>query len=97
MKKQLANLKQELKTLAKHIRELKDTRKKVPYGYVPELWNPQFEFRHRHIAYCLLRGRKMQEIEQKTREDNKPNMNYVNNLIAKIKEEAQDEDVRDCA
>lgn len=61
-----------------------------------------WEFRHRHIAYCLLRGRTMEQIERKTREDNHPS----ERLIDKYKEEytkmlsdymeASDEAVRSC-
>jgi hypothetical protein len=30
------------------------------------------EFRHRHIAYCLLRGRTLQQIENKNHQNNEP-------------------------
>lgn len=42
-----------------------------------------WEFRHRHIAYCLLRNRTMQQIENKVREGNEPS----DRLIEKYKEE----------
>ena len=43
-------------------------------------------YRHKHIAYCLLRGRTIEQIENKNREGNGPNMTFVN----KIMKEAQD-------
>ena len=77
-------LKMELKELAKEIKLWKFLRKPinrkdtglqqwdVDYG----LFQDKREFRHKHIAYCLLRGRSYGQIEQ-PREDNKPDMIYV--------------------
>ena len=75
-------LKSELKELAKEIKVLKYKR-----DHWQEFGNDQSEFmwrahrearefRHKHIAYCLLRGRHYEQIEQ-PREDNKPDMIYV--------------------
>lgn len=75
-------LKAELKALAKEIKEWKFKRDHW-YDYDSLQWKFQYgvmerarEFRHKHIAYCLLRGRKYEEIEQ-PRENNKPDMIYV--------------------
>lgn len=38
------------------------------------------EFRHKHIAYCLLRGRSYEQIEQ-PRDNNKPDMIYVQMIM----------------
>jgi hypothetical protein len=35
------------------------------------------EFRHRHIAYCLLRGRTMQQIENKNHQNNEPKAKLI--------------------
>ncbi len=35
------------------------------------------EWRHKFIAYCLLKGRTLDEIEGNCREDNKPDMDLV--------------------
>lgn len=51
----LAERKQDLKDLAAYIKQNKPT-------YSSE------EFRFKHIAYCMARGRKYEEIEQKTHE-----------------------------
>ena len=66
-------IKADLKARALHIRE---TRKKMKeemragrYSMQSDLFYEQRDFRHRHMAYCLLRGRKREEIEQKS---NKP-------------------------
>jgi hypothetical protein len=61
--------KQELKQLANHIRTLKDRRKDHNAGQ----WETSYEgqrYRHGHIAYCLVRGRTYEQIEQ-PRENNK--------------------------
>lgn len=42
----------------------------------------QREARHKHIAYSMMRGRKYEQIEQKTRPDNKADMKYVEQIIA---------------
>ena len=61
-----------------------------------DLGHIRYEFRHRHIAYCLLRGRKMEQIENTKRCSNEkghcytcnhPDMKYVDKLM----KEAQDE------
>lgn len=63
--------KQELKELAKEIREMKNRRGPSNNGFVYGLSDSQFTFRVRHIAYCLARGRSLEEIEKFTREENK--------------------------
>ena len=82
----LAKVKQEQKELAKLIRELKSKRKLDSRdGW--SLWKLELEisrnksnYRHQHIAYCLLRGRTMEEIEQ-PREDNTASRYVINNLL----------------
>lgn len=61
----LQELKQKNKELASKIRELKATRKSVPYGYVSGLADCKYLARHHHIAYCMLRGRRYEEIEDR--------------------------------
>lgn len=91
MKIQLTKMKADLKVLASQIRQLKSTRKQCSYGYVPGLGSAQFDFRVKHIAYCLLRGRTMEQIEPKLREPNNWNNSYVRKqaaaLVAKTLEE----------
>lgn len=80
-------LKEQIKELSKEIKDMKGQRKK-PFckfssGYVPGLSEAQYEVRHQHIAYCLLRGRSYSEIEKPKRVD-KPNMSYVSDIMESI-------------
>ena len=70
-----AGLKQELKDLAAKIKadkkqlkaELADHTKRgfrYPYGLIRSIPLDRFAFRHKHIVYCLLRGRTMEQIEK---------------------------------
>ena len=79
-------LKAELKTRALEIRSLKSTRKSVPNGYVSGLFAKQDTFRHMHIAYCLLRGKTYEQIEQKTRDGNAPSTNEYERYMTQYKE-----------
>lgn len=62
-------LKSELKKLAKEIRSFKACRKEdkrtVPLWKIQDQidWRKD-EFRHKHIAYCMLRGTKYEAIER---------------------------------
>jgi len=71
----IQKLKNELKSLASQIRETKQSRKEPRkeslWKIQSRLYDQKFEFRHKHIAYCLLRGRTMEQIE-KPGEDNLP-------------------------
>lgn len=39
------------------------------------------KIRHRHLAYCMLRGKRYEQCEQKCRKDNKPNMELIKKII----------------
>lgn len=67
----LIDLKNELKSLAQEIKDLKSHRKICTYGYVPGLLRTQEKFRLSHIAYGILRGRKYEEMEAKVSEEKK--------------------------
>lgn len=79
MQESIAKLKAELKVLAAEIKSLKSKRKERR-GYIPELGKSRYSFRSKHIAYCLLRGRTMEQIEPKLREPN----NYTNVTVRKV-------------
>ncbi len=81
----IKELKLELKSLAVEIRGLKATRKSHDYGYVPGLWRSKYEARHKHIAYCMLRGRTYEQVENSCRET--PNMKYVEEIMEAFREE----------
>ena len=84
MKTHLAKLKAELKVLALEIRQLKSTRKQCQFGYVSGLGSTQNEYRIKHIARCMLRGRTLEQIESKLRDPNDYNHTYVRKQAAKI-------------
>ena len=83
----LKELKTELKALAVRIRkeraEHKAAQRAGTCTYSPD--NLSYTYRHKHIAYCLLRGRTREQIENKVREDNKPNEDYIQELLVGYK------------
>lgn len=86
----LMQLKEELKEMAVKIRkermEAKERQRETGinrYG-----WRSlSYIYRHKHIAYCLLRGGIMKQIESKNREHNEPNMSEVNMYMEQYREE----------
>lgn len=81
------NLKDDLKIKAAKIRKDKiktKTRQKAG-EYAGDLQysllKQRRDYRHRHIAYSMLRGRTYDQIESKCREDNKPNMDLIKELM----------------
>ena len=89
MKEQIKKLKQELKQLAVEIRELKSQRKSSKYGFVDGLYYKRYYARHKHIAYCLLRGVPYEKIEQ-PHPDNKPVWAEVDRIIDRAKAQAKE-------
>jgi hypothetical protein len=78
-------LKAELKQLAKEIREFKylrdhwwDHREQSQGAYQWAVESRADDFRHMHIAYCMLRGRKYEEIERYCREA--PDFNRIKHI-----------------
>src|ERR1051325_7765601 len=69
MKTQIQKMKQELKELASNIRSLKAKRKErnadgTPgNGYVSGLHEASRAYRHKHVAYCLARGRQLEQCD----------------------------------
>ncbi len=94
----LNSLKESQKTKAQIIRNLKDKRKGSENGYVPGIEQFSSEYRHYHIAYCELRGRKREEIE-KPKEGNEPYESWIEEIKEEIlaKMEEQNETVCACA
>lgn len=64
MKTSIKQYKQELKLQAKAIRAMKSKRKEIPNGYVSGLEPARRAYRLKHIAYCLMRGRTLEQIER---------------------------------
>lgn len=80
MKIQLLKMKADQKVLATEIRTLKSKRKELK-GYVPGLETAQYKFRSTHIAYCMLRGRTLEQIEPKIKDPN-------SHIHARVRKEA---------
>ena len=86
--KKIFQLKEEQKKLAEKIKETKDKARgnvelepgDYPSTYQYQLLGLKHEYRHKHIAYCLLRGRKYEEIERTCRDDHKPDFGYIDRI-----------------
>jgi hypothetical protein len=78
--------KEQLKDLTKRIRSLKDNRKECKGTNNYEIWRAGWEYRHEHIAYCLVRGRSYDQIEQPS-EFNKPNFQRIEILKDKLQKQ----------
>ena len=89
-KERILQIKEELKTESKQIRTLKNKFKEAQrngeWG-VSGLWTARWNWRHKHIAYCLLRGRKIEDIERKVREGNEPSQRLIDKYIEEITSE----------
>jgi len=87
---QLREIKKELRQYYTDFRELnyKKAREKYEksgrWSYIIEhdIKKAKYEFRHQHIAYCLARGKTYEQIEQKVREGNEPNQDYIEQLLS---------------
>ena len=89
-KSRLKEIKEMLKKEAKEIRTLrhdcKDTQRGIKEGklvYQEDVASASWKWRHKHIAYCMIRGRSYEEIERKCHEGNEPSFQ----LVEKYKEE----------
>lgn len=89
-KKAIWGLKAEQKILAKTIRETKDAIKEnfrngEPAGHLQcAVVDYRSDYRHKHIAYCILRGTERNVIE-KPAEDNLPNEARISEVINEFK------------
>jgi len=83
----MKTIKEDLKTLAQIIKHLKsdivkDQRSNKYTGRMQsDLVYKSCKFRCNHIAYCMLRGRKYEEIENKTASDNSVNMSKIESVM----------------
>ena len=88
-------IKEEQKSLALRIRELKGKRKSSSDGYVDGLEWASYDYRHKHIAYCQFFNKTPYEmIENFCHED--PNSYRIEELEKEWESEL-DEALRDCA
>lgn len=80
-------VREQLKSEAKELRELKFEIKSAmrdgkictnPYwNYQSNLIQLKHQWRHKHVAYCLLKGRTLEQIESRCAEDNKLDLSLV--------------------
>jgi hypothetical protein len=91
--KTIKDLKNELKALAIISRELKSHRpqeKRGTWGIYDldyKIRSTKHIIRHKHIAYCLIRGRKYDEIEHPSK-DNEPNFKLIQDISKEYTNEA---------
>lgn len=91
MKQSILKLKLELKALARDIKSKKKSRKEYSNGYVPGLSDARWEYRHKHVAYCLARGRTLEQIEPNNRIGTPPlDMNFINWILSSMKEDSNE-------
>lgn len=98
MKSRIKEIKQQQKERAEEIRALKSQRKTYVSkyynrvtGYIQGLDTIQYQYRLNHIVYCLLRGRKPEEIENRWRDPEDHNNRYIWKQAAKIIQEVYTE------
>lgn len=53
------------------------------------LWKSVPLFRHKHIAYCLLRGKTYEQIENKVHEGNAPDWDKINAYVKAVQDEQE--------
>lgn len=87
----IKEMKAHLKTLAasirQHRREYKDAQRGRGVDWTAPYWKVFAEsdqFRYEHVAYCLVRGRKYEEIERTVHEGNEIDMEKVEKILATI-------------
>ncbi len=91
MKTQIRKLKLNLKEIAKNIKNQKNVRKKSHPHH--DLYKGDYhvlclkdEFRHKHVAYCLARGRTLEQVDS----GNKLSMDRVNWIIKSMDLESKE-------
>lgn len=83
MKDKILKLKLELKNLSKKIRIEKSKRCAKNNGYIVGLHKLCQYYRHRHVLYCLARGRKLEQCDSGVGLD----MKYVEFMLEAMKED----------
>lgn len=82
--KTIQEMKTRLKELSAEIRQTRREHKEAQregYGLDGELSKLIYTYRHLHIAYGLIRGKKYNEIERYTRKGNEPSWSLINSFI----------------
>ena len=90
--------KKELKLEANALRVLKQDMKfaqsnRKPAGHLQSnVHTARVNIRHRHLAYCLLRGKSRKQCERIVRKGNEPNMDLVNSIMSKYMDHVKTEE-----
>ena len=85
-KEKYITLKEELKSLAEEIRTAKSAHKEAqrkndsPWVVLANLTALKFQARYKLIAYALIKGRSYEQIENHTREFNKPDWKVIKGI-----------------
>jgi len=93
MKPHVKKLKAELKALAETITNARKQFKEAQragtsiWASQAELSRARYDYRHKHIVRCLIRGTPREKIEQ-PKDQNKPNEKYIEKLLAEVLSEA---------
>lgn len=83
IKEKLAIVKEVLKVEANELttlkREIKETQRSGKYAGNMQctLESKRYEWRHKFLAYCTLRGRSIEDVERTTHENNQANLGLV--------------------
>lgn len=94
------SLKELAESISKSKRSLKDCQRRTGqagewegqpghskyFYYSSDVMSAKYEFRHKHIAYCLLRGRTIEQIEMPAK-DNQPDLSYIQEIQNEYREE----------
>jgi len=96
MREKLFELKTDLKGKAKKIKadrqeHKQQQREQNDHSMGWEVYKLSRDFRHHHIAYCELRGRTRDQIEQ-PREGNEPNEKLIDSIKSEYKDEYGDQE-----
>jgi hypothetical protein len=90
MKEQIAKMKLDLKETARQIKEKKKQRKNKEItqgtGCVPDLLELRIAFRHKHVAYCLARGRTIDQCDS----TNKLNKEWIDWILRSMDPESKE-------
>ena len=89
-------IKEEQKSLAQKIKELKSKRKESQYGLVYGLWGYKDDFRHIHIAYCKFFNKTPYDMIEKSCYEN-PRKHTIENHMKSWESQIDEEALRNCA
>jgi len=85
VKMQLKHNSKELRKMKKDLKQQQRQNKDIASSTMLTLYLLRKEVRHLYLAYGLVRGKKIEQMENRCLEDNKPNMAYVRKLVSQIK------------